>query len=182
MCFSKRVRASDALILSLSSFRDIVQAVFALSASSSYLRLLGQDILASAEDCIPPKHPLPSSPLASPVLSRITRAPIPDQPLPPVPVRSRPFRPFLRQLLCYTSALGGTEMANFSGVIKQLKEERDRVEQQLSGLNAALAAFASAYSGTKPSRKRRKMSAKARAKIAAAQRARWAKVRAKRRS
>src|ERR1700682_3559988 len=52
MCFSKRVRASDALILSLSSFRDIVQAVFALSASSSYLRLLGQDILASAEDCI----------------------------------------------------------------------------------------------------------------------------------
>jgi hypothetical protein len=53
MCFSKRVRASAALILSLSSFRDIVQAVFALSASSSYLRLLGQDILASTEDCIP---------------------------------------------------------------------------------------------------------------------------------
>jgi hypothetical protein len=68
-------------------------------------------------------------------------------------------------------------MAN-SGIVKQLKEERDRVEQQLSGLNAALAAFAGVYRGTaKPTRKRRKMSAKSRAKIAAAQRARWAKVR-----
>jgi hypothetical protein len=63
--------------------------------------------------------------------------------------------------------------------VKQLKQERDRVAQQLSGLEAALTAFASAYSGTKPSRKRRKMSAKSRAKIAAAQRARWAKVKEK---
>jgi hypothetical protein len=74
-------------------------------------------------------------------------------------------------------------MANLSGVIKQLKKERDRIEQQLSGLNAALAAFAGVYRGTaKPTRKRRKMSAKSRAKIAAAQRKRWAKVRAKRKS
>jgi hypothetical protein len=70
-------------------------------------------------------------------------------------------------------------MAN-SGIVKQLKEERDRVERQLSGLNAALTAFAGVYRGTaKPTRKRRKMSARSRAKIAAAQRARWAKVRAK---
>jgi hypothetical protein len=69
-------------------------------------------------------------------------------------------------------------MANFAGIVKQLKKERDRVEQQLSGLNAALAAFAGVYRGTaKPRRKRRKMSAKSRAKIAATQRARWAKVR-----
>ena len=71
-------------------------------------------------------------------------------------------------------------MANLSGIVKQLKEERERVERQLSGLNAALTAFAGVYRGTakpKPTRKRRKMSAKARAKIAAAQRARWAKVR-----
>jgi hypothetical protein len=74
-------------------------------------------------------------------------------------------------------------MANLSGIVKQLKKERDRVEHQLSGLNAALAAFAGVYRGTaKPGRKRRKMSAKSRAKIAAAQRARWAKVRAKRKS
>ena len=72
-------------------------------------------------------------------------------------------------------------MPNLSLLVKQLKKERDRVERQLSGLNAALTAFASAYSGTKPSPKRRKMSAKSRAKIAAAQRRRWAKVRAKRR-
>jgi hypothetical protein len=68
-------------------------------------------------------------------------------------------------------------MPNLSELMKQLKKERDRVKRELSGLEAALTAFASAYSGTKPSRKRRKMSAKARAKIAAAQRARWAKVR-----
>jgi hypothetical protein len=69
-------------------------------------------------------------------------------------------------------------MANLSGIVQQLKKERDSVEKQLSGLNAALAAFANVYRGTaKPVRKRRKMSAKDRAKIAAAQRKRWAKVR-----
>jgi hypothetical protein len=69
-------------------------------------------------------------------------------------------------------------MANVSSLIMQLKRERNRVERQLTGLNAALAAFAGVYRGTsKPGRKRRKLSAKARAKIAAAQRARWAKVR-----
>ena len=68
-------------------------------------------------------------------------------------------------------------MANVSSIIAQLKKERDRVEKQLSGLNAALTAFAGVYSGGKPSRKRRKMSAKSRAKIAAAQRRRWAKFR-----
>jgi hypothetical protein len=67
-------------------------------------------------------------------------------------------------------------MPNLSSVIKQLREERDRVEKQLSGLDAALKAFVSVYSG-KPSRKRRKMSVAARKKIATAQRRRWAKVR-----
>jgi hypothetical protein len=68
-------------------------------------------------------------------------------------------------------------MSNLSALVKQLKQERDRVERQLSGLNAALTAFASVYSGGKPSRKLRKMSAKSRAKIATAQRRRWAKFR-----
>jgi hypothetical protein len=71
-------------------------------------------------------------------------------------------------------------MPNVSSLLKQLKQERDRVEKQLSGLNAALRAFAGVYSGGKSVRKRRKMSAKSRAKIAAAQRRRWAKVRAAR--
>ena len=72
-------------------------------------------------------------------------------------------------------------MANLSSIVRQLKKERDRVEKQLSGLNAALTAFANVYGVGKPSRKRRKMSARSRAKIAAAQRRRWAKVRAKKR-
>jgi hypothetical protein len=73
-------------------------------------------------------------------------------------------------------------MANLMGIVKQLKTERDRVERQLSGLNAALVAFATVYAGTATKRKRRKMSAKSRAKMAAAQRARWAKIRAKQKS
>ncbi len=68
-------------------------------------------------------------------------------------------------------------MANLSSLVKQLRKERDRVERQLFGLNAALRAFAGVYGG-KPSRKRRKMSVAARKKIAAAQRRRWAKFRA----
>jgi hypothetical protein len=69
-------------------------------------------------------------------------------------------------------------MGTVSNIVKQLKKERDRVEKQLSGLNAALSAFAGVYAGAKPARKQRKLSAKARASIAAAQRARWAKIRA----
>ena len=72
---------------------------------------------------------------------------------------------------------GETTLANLSGIVKQLKRERDRVQQQLSGLNAALEAFAGVYRGNRGVKPRRKMSAKSRAKIAAAQRARWAKVR-----
>ena len=67
-------------------------------------------------------------------------------------------------------------MANLSGIVKQLKKERDRVQQQLSGLNAALEAFAGVYRGNNGITPRRRMSAKSRASIAAAQRARWAKV------
>ncbi len=68
-------------------------------------------------------------------------------------------------------------MVDVSSIVRQLKQERDRVEKQLSGLNAALTAFAGVYGGKKPSRKRRKMSVAARKKIGDAQRAPWAKVR-----
>jgi hypothetical protein len=70
-------------------------------------------------------------------------------------------------------------MESMSGIVKKLKKERDRVEKQLSGLNAALSAFAGVYAGTKPTRKKRTISAAGRKKIAAAQRARWAKIKAK---
>jgi hypothetical protein len=70
-------------------------------------------------------------------------------------------------------------MTRMNDLVMQLKKERDRVEKQLSGLNAALSAFAGVYAGTTSTRKRGKMSAEGRAKIAAAQRKRWAKIKAK---
>jgi len=69
-------------------------------------------------------------------------------------------------------------MGTMSDIVKRLKKERDRVEKQLLGLNAALSAFTGVYTGAKLGR-RRKLSAKARAKIASAQRKRWAAWKAK---
>jgi hypothetical protein len=60
-------------------------------------------------------------------------------------------------------------------ILALLKAERDKLTRRLKGLNAALAAFAGTYK-TGSSRLRRKMSAAARARISAAQKARWAKT------
>jgi len=77
-------------------------------------------------------------------------------------------------------------MANLSAVISQLRRERDRVSSELDRLDHAIAALdhiggrstgrrsASTQRGRRP---RRRLSARAR--IAAAQRARWAKVKSK---
>jgi hypothetical protein len=65
-------------------------------------------------------------------------------------------------------------MNNLAGVVRLLRKEQDRLTKELRGIGAALAAFGNTYgrrTGT------RKMSASARARIAAAQRARWARVR-----
>ena len=79
-------------------------------------------------------------------------------------------------------------MANISGVVTQLRQERDRLSRELDRLDNAIAALghiggrsnsrtvAANRRGRRPSRK---LSAAARARIAAAQRARWAKVKAK---
>jgi hypothetical protein len=64
-------------------------------------------------------------------------------------------------------------MANLTSVLKYLEQERNRLGVQLEGLNHAL----SVLSGTSNHRARRTISAAGRARIAAAQRARWAKVR-----
>jgi hypothetical protein len=97
-----------------------------------------------------------------------------------------------------------------SQVVKQLRKERDKVERQLSGLNAALSAFVGTYkrsakhtlsaaarkkisqaqkarwakqkSGVQPAKPKRTMSAAARKRIAAAQRARWAKVKSQKKA
>ena len=71
-------------------------------------------------------------------------------------------------------------MTNLTGVIRQLQKERQRVHGEMKRLNAALAALGSPGSleGSQRSfapKARRPMSAAARKRISAAQRARWAK-------
>ena len=64
-------------------------------------------------------------------------------------------------------------------VIGQLQKERIRLERELNGVSAALTAFGKAYmKGPSAGRKKRTISAAGRKRIAAAQRARWAKIRA----
>jgi hypothetical protein len=65
-------------------------------------------------------------------------------------------------------------MSSLSKLVKQLSRERDHVQRKLSALNAALLAFAGEYqNGTAATR--RKLSPKGRARIVAAQKARWKK-------
>ena len=72
-------------------------------------------------------------------------------------------------------------MTNLTGVIRQLREEKQRVHREMVRLNAALAALGSVgglerkSKGSRMPKERRPMSAAARKKIAAAQRLRWAK-------
>ena len=66
-------------------------------------------------------------------------------------------------------------MANLTAVLAQLEQERTRLTSQLGRLNSAISALTGvSYEGTRP--KRRTISAAGRAKIAAAQRLRWAKA------
>jgi hypothetical protein len=67
-------------------------------------------------------------------------------------------------------------MANLVVVIRQLKAERDQVAGEVKRLDAALAALNGSYGNRRATRGT--LSTAARARIAAAQRARWAKVRA----
>ena len=68
-------------------------------------------------------------------------------------------------------------------VTTQLQKERTRLENELRRVTAALTAFGSVYVHGKPrtaiaTRKKRTISAAGRKRIAAAQRARWAKFKA----
>ena len=69
-------------------------------------------------------------------------------------------------------------MANLSGIVEQLKKERDQAQRQLSALNAALTAFIGVYGGEPVSTAngKRGVSAAARRKMSLAQKARWAKT------
>jgi hypothetical protein len=63
-------------------------------------------------------------------------------------------------------------MNNLTSVLNQLQQERARLASQLESLNNAI----SALNGTGNKRIGRRLSAAGRARIAAAQRARWAKA------
>jgi len=64
-------------------------------------------------------------------------------------------------------------------VVSQLQRERIRLADELHRVTAALTAFGRVYvNGPKATRKKRSISLAGRKRIAAAQRARWAKVRA----
>jgi hypothetical protein len=66
---------------------------------------------------------------------------------------------------------------NISISASQLRRAAD-IQDQIESLQSELSQLLGDGAATEPKPKRRKMSAAARAKIAAAQRARWAKVRA----
>jgi len=66
-------------------------------------------------------------------------------------------------------------MAQLDGIVRLLKVEHDRLTKQMRGISAALSAFGAAYG--KRATVRRKLSAAGRARIAEAQRQRWAKLR-----
>jgi hypothetical protein len=72
-------------------------------------------------------------------------------------------------------------MANMANVVQQLRKERDQAQRKVEQLDEALKVLGSLGAslgrtgGGKRSGKKRTMSAAARKRIAAAQRARWAK-------
>jgi ABC-type transport system involved in cytochrome c biogenesis ATPase subunit len=78
-------------------------------------------------------------------------------------------------------------MADLDAVLEQLKKERERAEGELKQLDKAIATLSQATTRSKSSMGHNKgmkprLSAAARERIAAAQRARWAKVREKAKS
>jgi hypothetical protein len=73
-------------------------------------------------------------------------------------------------------------MPNLKGlvsIVSELRQERANLLNELKHVDAAISVLGRLNSGTNHSAPRRTMSAAGRRKIAAAQRARWAKVKAK---
>ncbi len=80
-------------------------------------------------------------------------------------------------------------MSNLTKVVMQMRQERDAAQKRVEQLDQALAALGSldglrtrGKGSRKHKTKRRTMSAQARKRIAAAQRARWAKRKAAKRT
>ena len=68
-------------------------------------------------------------------------------------------------------------MTKINDVVRILKKEHDRLTKEVNAIAAALSAFGAAYA--KRNGKRGSISAAGRARIAAAQKVRWARVKAK---
>jgi len=66
-------------------------------------------------------------------------------------------------------------MATLQRIFKELKKEKKRAQKEVERLEEAIAAFGKLV-GKRTQRARRTLSAAARKRIAAAQRARWAKL------
>lgn len=73
-------------------------------------------------------------------------------------------------------------MTKLAGVVEQLKEEREQTRKMLEQLDTAIRVLGGWASSGSIGRPRRKLSAAGRKRIAAAQRARWAKVRRKKKT
>ncbi len=78
-------------------------------------------------------------------------------------------------------------MADLGRMLKELRGEQRRTQRELEHLDAAVAAFeklvgANPGRGVRRGPRRRKLSAAARGKIARAQKARWAKLRQKKKA
>lgn len=76
---------------------------------------------------------------------------------------------------CYNrnARRGSSKMTKLGSVVRLLQREHDHLTKQIRGVAAALEAFGAAYGKQNGNRK---ISSAGRARIAAAQRARWAKV------
>jgi hypothetical protein len=73
-------------------------------------------------------------------------------------------------------------MANIESIVQQLRQERDRLDVAIRALTSSIDGAGSASrnsANASAAPKRRTLSVAARRKIAAAQRARWARVKAK---
>lgn len=66
-------------------------------------------------------------------------------------------------------------MNNLGAVLQQLKQERSRLDKAITALSEVTGGGNASMEGSRP---KRQLSVAARKRIAAAQRARWAKVRA----
>jgi ABC-type transporter Mla subunit MlaD len=66
-------------------------------------------------------------------------------------------------------------MTNLGAVLQQLKQERSRLDKAIAALSEVTGGGNASMEGNRP---KRQLSVAARKRIAAAQRARWAKVRA----